>query len=82
MATRKMKQSRRQKQSRKQKAQKQSRKQKAQKQQGGARKTHRKASSWAKAVGEMYRKMKKANPAVTLGDAMKAASKQRAAGKL
>ena len=68
-------------QSRKQK-QKQSRKQKTQKQQGGARKASRKASSWAKAVGEMYRKMKAKNANTTLGDAMKEASKARAAGKL
>jgi hypothetical protein len=59
----------------------QSRKQKSQ--EGGARrKTHRKAGSWAKAVGEMYRNMKKENASVTLADAMKAASKARAAGKL
>ena len=62
--------------------QKQSRKQKTRKQEGGARKVGRKAGSWAKAVGEMYRKMKKANPDTKLGDAMKAASKMRAAGKL
>jgi len=74
MAARKTRSNRRQ--SRKQK-QKQSRKQ-----QGGARKASRKASSWAKAVGEVYRKMKKANPATKLGDAMKEASKMRAAGKL
>lgn len=60
--------------------QKQTRKQKTQ--EGGARKATRKASNWAKAVGEMYRKMKKANPATKLGDAMKEASKLRAAGKL
>jgi hypothetical protein len=63
--------------------QRQSRKQKQQQQQGGARrKTQRKASSWAKAVGAMYRKMKQQNKSVTLADAMRAASRERQQGKL
>ena len=52
------------------------------KQQGGARKTHRKASNWAAAVKKVYHDLKKKNPAAKLGDAMKEASKLRAAGKL
>jgi hypothetical protein len=65
-----------------QKRSKQSRKQKAQKQQGGARKTHRKASNWAAAVGKIFREMKAKNPSTKLGDAMKEASKRRKAGQL
>lgn len=79
MASRKQKQ-------RQSRRQKQSRKQKSQQQQGGARrktrKVGRKASSWAQAVGKMYRQMKEKDAGVTLADAMQAASKARAAGKL
>jgi hypothetical protein len=63
-------------------------------QQGGKRKTRRGgkkggktrkgkgASDWNKKVMEVYRELKKKNPGVKLGAAMKEASRRKKAGKL
>jgi len=48
-------------------------------------KTHKKGkgpSEWTKKVTEIYRKMKKSNSAVKLGDAMKEASRLKKKGQL
>ncbi len=52
---------------------------------GGRRKTRKVskgASDWNKKVMEIYRKMKKSNPATKLGDAMKHASALKKKGQL
>ena len=41
------------------------------------KKSKRKLSSWNKKVAMVYKDLKKKNPNATLGDAMKAASKQK-----
>jgi hypothetical protein len=46
------------------------------------RRTTRKASSWAKAVTQVYRQMKRENGSVSLRDAMKRASQLRREGRL
>lgn len=64
-------------------------------QQGGKRKSRRQskkggaktrkgkgASDWNKKVMEIYRELKKKNPGVKLGAAMKEASRRKKAGKL
>ncbi len=48
------------------------------KQEGGKRK----ASSWASAVQSVFKEMRKNDPNVKLGAAMKEASRRRKAGKL
>lgn len=53
-----------------------------QKQRGGKRRATRKASSWAKAVTSVYKKMKRENPEASLKDAMQRASQLRRQGKL
>ena len=55
------------------------------KSEGGRRKTRKVskgASDWNKKVMEIYRKMKKSNPATKLGDAMKHASALKKKGQL
>jgi len=49
---------------------------------GKSRKMGKGASSWNKKVMEIYRELKKKNPSVKLGAAMKEASKRKKAGKL
>lgn len=45
-------------------------------------KTRKGASDWNKKVMEVYRELKKKNPGVKLGAAMKEASRRKKAGKL
>ena len=58
------------------------------KQEGGTRKNKQAGgkkkgpSDWNKKVMEIYRELKKKNPSVKLGAAMKEASKRKKAGKL
>ena len=49
---------------------------------GKSRKMAKGPSDWNKKVMEIYRDLKKKNPATKLGDAMKEASKRKKAGKL
>jgi hypothetical protein len=55
-----------------------------QKQQGGkkTRKVSKGASDWNKKVMEVYRELKKKNPATRLGDAMRECSKRKKRGDL
>jgi hypothetical protein len=48
----------------------------------GTRKMAKGPSDWNKKVMEVYREMKKKNPAVKLGAAMKECSRRKKAGKL
>jgi hypothetical protein len=70
--------------SRKQKQQQQGGKSRKQKQQGGkkTRKVSKGASDWNKKVMEVYRELKKKNPATRLGDAMRECSKRKKRGDL
>ena len=49
---------------------------------GGTRKMAKGPSDWNKKVMEIYREMKKKNPSVKLGAAMKEASKRKKRGDL
>jgi len=49
---------------------------------GKSRKMAKGPSDWNKKVMEIYRELKKKNPSVKLGAAMKEASKRKKAGKL
>jgi len=57
---------------------------KSRKQQGGkkTRKVSKGASDWNKKVMEVYRELKKKNPATRLGDAMRECSKRKKRGDL
>jgi hypothetical protein len=57
------------------------RKSRRQSKKGGA-KTRKGPSDWNKKVMEIYRELKKKNPSVKLGAAMKEASRRKKAGKL
>jgi len=59
------------------------RKSRSKKSKGGkSRKMAKGPSDWNKKVMEIYRELKKKNPSVKLGAAMKEASKRKKAGKL
>ena len=66
------------------KSRKQKRVNKSRKQQGGkkTRKVSKGASDWNKKVMEVYRELKKKNPATRLGDAMRECSKRKKRGDL
>jgi len=66
------------------KSRKQKRSNKSRKQQGGkkTRKVSKGASDWNKKVMEVYRELKKKNPATKLGDAMRECSKRKKRGDL
>lgn len=70
--------------SRKQKQQQGGKSRKQSKQQGGkkTRKVSKGASDWNKKVMEVYRELKKKNPATRLGDAMRECSKRKKRGDL
>ena len=70
--------------SRKQKQQQGGKSRKQSKQQGGkkTRKASKGASDWNKKVMEVYRELKKKNPATRLGDAMRECSKRKKRGDL
>ena len=66
------------------KSRKQKRVNKSRRQQGGkkTRKVSKGASDWNKKVMEVYRELKKKNPATKLGDAMRECSKRKKRGDL
>lgn len=66
------------------KSRKQRKQTKSRKQQGGkkTRKVSKGASDWNKKVMEVYRELKKKNPATRLGDAMRECSKRKKRGDL
>ena len=66
------------------KSRKQRKQNKSRKQQGGkkTRKVSKGASDWNKKVMEVYRELKKKNPATRLGDAMRECSKRKKRGDL
>ena len=66
------------------KSRKQRKQTKSRKQQGGkkTRKVSKGASDWNKKVMEVYRELKKKNPATKLGDAMRECSKRKKRGDL
>ena len=70
--------------SRKQSKQQGGKSRKQSKQQGGkkTRKVSKGASDWNKKVMEVYRELKKKNPATRLGDAMRECSKRKKRGDL
>ena len=73
------------KQTRKQQKQQGGKKQKQQKQQGGKRSTrkmHKGASKWNELVMKVYKDLKKKDPNVKLGAAMKEASRRKKRGDL